>query len=168
MYLGTKVERRRFGFQGDRGYGVHATRMKWMATAQTFQPQPDSLRHAMQLHGLHHVYRTCRMKPASRWKHRRKPALVEAKQSKNDYLHRDATFATSRRISSKGASRQARRGLNTTIQRLPKEWRSKRTASRTRRRIRFRTTALPSALGVVKPNSGPVARSAGEKTKAAK
>jgi hypothetical protein len=56
-------------------------------------------------------------------------------------------------------SRVLRRGLNTIDHSEFRESSSSRTASRMRRRIRFRTTALPSARGVVKPTRGPGPRS---------
>jgi hypothetical protein len=52
-------------------------------------------------------------------------------------------------------SSNLRRGLNTMDHPGFNEASSSRTASRIRRRIRFRLTALPSALGVVKPTALP-------------
>jgi hypothetical protein len=49
-----------------------------------------------------------------------------------------------------------RRGLITISHPAPIDWRRKRTASRTRRRILFRTTAPPRARGQVNPTLAPL------------
>ena len=140
-----------------------------LAAQKALQSHPNAQQGTMFSDSFHHVNRTGGVKTAGGWQERRDPPFVESQRGENGYLHREATLATSRRRSSKLASSAARRGLNTTIQFLANAWRSSRTASRMRRRIRFLLTALPNARGVVKPNSGPVGSSTpGQRTKAAK
>ena len=62
-------------------------------------------------------------------------------------------------MASNGAAAALRRGLMTISQRGPAAARARRTASRTRRRMRLRTTAFPIARGTVKPIRGPGGRS---------
>jgi hypothetical protein len=58
-----------------------------------------------------------------------------------------------------GAPAALRRGLMTMSHLGPAAESAKRTASRTRRRMRLRTTAFPIARGTVKPTRGPGGRS---------
>ncbi len=78
--------------------------------------------------------------------------LVPFQDTEEDYLHFARTRFNSERRSSNPASSTLRRGLMTIIQLSGKATSSCRTASRILRLIRLRTTALPKARGVVKPN----------------
>jgi hypothetical protein len=69
-------------------------------------------------------------------------------------LHFSMILPVSRQSSSKEASRTVRRGLKTRAQSGAKRSNCSLTASRMRRRIRLRTTALPMARGKVKPTWG--------------
>ena len=76
-----------------------------------------------------------------------------------DPLHFENNLSTSRASSAGAASSAARRGLNTISQCGSTSPNLSRTTSRNRRRIRFLTTALPKARGVVNPTLGPSALS---------
>ncbi len=91
------------------------------------------------------------MKTAGRRQQRRHRRLVRAQQA-GDYLpHRRKSFLTSPVSSSNVASRAGRRGFTTIIHSGPSRSRFSRTASRTLRLRRFRTTLFPIAFETVKP-----------------
>jgi len=72
--------------------------------------------------------------------------------------------ATSRSIAANSASMTLRLGCSTTSTGAVNRGSARRTASRSLRLMRFRSTALPSALGTVRPTRGPAVslrRSAG-------
>ncbi len=143
--------------------GIKTAGMKWMAAAQTAQSQPYPARGAVVGNRLGHVLRTSGAKPAGRWQQRRKPSLVKCQRAyqpgANHREHRAINFSTSARSRSRGASSATRRGLKTIQQLAGKRCCSRRMISRSRRRIRFRWTDLPTARGKVKPKRGPSAGS---------
>ena len=135
--------------------GIVAARVKRMAARQPAQPHPDSLGSAVTLHGLAHIVRTGRKIAAGRRKEWRNQELVPAEGAVDKPLHRRNRRSTSRCSSTMGASKALRRGLMTMDHCGLNRSRWRRTASRTRRLIRFRTTALPIARGTVNPIRGP-------------
>ena len=80
---------------------------------------------------------------------------AEAAITNHCTVERDVQFPAP--VPGTGASIALRRGLKTIDHSGLNCSRCRRTASRTRRLIRLRTTALPSARGVVKPILGPPA-----------
>jgi len=108
----------------------------------------------MQLHRLAHVLRTGGMKTAGGRQQRRDPPLVEPQKHDHCPLHRWNTFCTSARSSSNGAVSKILRGLKTTDHLASSPASCSRTHSRSRRLMRFRYTALPTARGTVKPTRG--------------
>jgi len=136
-------------------HGVETALMKRMAAAKPLQAEPDSLRRPVQLNCLTHVLRARRMEAAGRGKKRGDHAFVDDEESDESRLQRAKRRRTSVCKSVNSQSRVLRRGLNTIDHSELKESSSSRTASRIRRRMRFRATALPSARGVVKPMRDP-------------
>ena len=136
-------------------YGVDAALVEGVAAAEPLQAEPDSLRRPVELNCLTHIFRTRGMEAAGRGKKRRDHALVDDEESDESRLQRAKRRRTSVCKSVNWQPRVLRRGLNTMDHSEFRESSSSRTASRMRRRIRFRTTALPSARGVVKPMRGP-------------
>jgi len=129
--------------------------MERMAATEPLQAEPDSLHRPVELNRLTHIFRAGRMEAAGRRKKRRDHALVDDEESDESRLQRAKRRRTSVCKSVNWQSRVLRRGLNTIDHSEFRESSSSRTASRMRRRIRFRTTAFPSARGVVKPIRGP-------------
>ena len=125
--------------------------MERMASAQSSQAHPHALYRAMLSDCLHHVFRTSRIVAAGGRQKGRNKELVPFQDTDKDPLHLAKTRLTSPRNSVKGASRTVRRGLKTITQPVGRDASSLRTVSRSRRRIRFLLTALPSARGTVKP-----------------
>lgn len=104
---------------------------------------------------LHHVFRARWTKSTGSGKQRRDGELVQSQGENYEALHRENSLSTSRSRSVNPAARTLLRGLNTTEYSGPNLPNCSRTVSRNRRLIRFRTTALPSARGAVKPTFGP-------------
>ncbi len=143
--------------------GIETAGMKRMAAAQTPQTQPDPTHGAMMGNGLGHVLRASGAKAAGRRQQRRKPSLVKCQRANqpgaNHREHRAISFSTSARSRSRGASSATRRGLKTIQHLAGNRCRSSRISSRSRRRMRFRWTDLPTARGSVNPKRGPSAGS---------
>src|SRR5690348_6585240 len=140
-----------------------------MTAAEPFQAKPNTAQHTVVLDRIEHVFRASRPVTASGGEKRRYKHLVAFEGRDHDYLHRAKTFPTSRHKSSKGASSTLRRGLKTIAQPAAAASNWRRTASRIRRFKRFRSTALPSARGTVKPKrAGAAASSSRCKQKTAK
>ena len=135
--------------------GIDPAGLKRMAARQPAQPHPKSPRRAVPLHGFAHVLRAGRIEAAGGRQQGGHTQLVYAQTAAYDPLQRRKNFSTSRRSSGIGASNALRRGLMTMDHCGFNRSRWNRTASRTRRRMRLRTTALPSARGTVKPIWGP-------------
>jgi hypothetical protein len=129
--------------------------VKRMAAQQSFQAHPDPSRRAVFFHGLTHILRTCRMKPAGRRQQRGETNLVNPQGYEDSPLHRRKSLSISRSSSGKGASFAFLRGLMTIEHCGLRRCRQSRAASRTRLLMRLRTTALPSARGTVNPILGP-------------
>src|SRR5215469_1998894 len=96
------------------------------------------------------------MKAAGRWQQRREKAFVDAQDCDYSFAHCAIKRSSSRPRSAGVASEAARRGLITISHSGANSKRRSRIISRSRLFRRFRTTALPSARGVVKPKRGPV------------
>jgi hypothetical protein len=109
----------------------------------------------MSFDGFTHIFRTGRRKAARRRQPGGHTKLIYANRSRYDPLQRRKRRSTSRCKSATGASSALRRGLKTIDHRGFNRSRCRRTASRTRRLMRLRTTDLPSARGVVNPMCGP-------------
>jgi len=106
-------------------------------------------------HGLAHVIRAGWVKAAGGREKGGHTQFVYAQDPNYDPLQRRNSFSTSRNRSGIGASSDLRRGLMTMDHcgfNRSMYW---RTASRKRRRIRLRVTALPTARVTVKPILGP-------------
>ena len=138
-----------------RRHRVDSPRVERMAPRQTPRREPAAPGGAEPSDRFARIDRTSGMKPASRWEQWRDPLFVGVQDRDQEALHCRKTLLTSRRNSSNGAAAAARLGLNTTSHRRSSLSISWRTASRRRRLIRFRMTALPSARGVVRPIRGP-------------
>ena len=132
--------------------------MEWVAARQPPHSQPDSARRPVALDSFHHVFRAGRGKPAGRRQERRDPPFIETQSTDDQVPHLRTSLSTSAWMASKGAFAALRRGLMTISHRGPAPARARRTASRIRRRMRLRTTALPIALGTVKPKRAPGGR----------
>lgn len=130
---------------------IDATLAKGLAARQTAKPHPYSSGGPMDLHRFPHILGTGWVKSAGCGKQRRQKSLVTAKCYDEELAHRSNTWPTSASISANGRSSTMRRGLKTKLQPTGKVGRLSLTASRTRRRIRLRRTALPKARGVVNP-----------------
>ena len=136
---------------------VESALMERMAAPQAPQPHPDAARGAVLFDRLSHIFGARRVEAAGRGKHRRHPTFIYAQGLGYDPLQRRMRRSTSRRMSSAEASSVLRRGL-ITIHHCGFSCSScSRTASRTRRRMRLRATALPTERGTVKPMCGPLA-----------
>lgn len=130
-----------------------------MTTQHTPHRARRSSENTVLFHRFHRVLRTRGSETAGRRQERRDPTLVSAQNADDHLLHRDsycaASVANNRRTSSsirtRGASKRFRRGLSTTSQPGARSACCNRTTSRKRRRMRFLTTLLPSARGVVNP-----------------
>jgi len=136
----------------------------------------------MRFNRLDHVLRAGGMKTAGRGQQRRDPSLVDTKPADNKCLHlffvvlrsvtlvrsfvsdgsnpgcisqRANTFISAFWTSAKLAPAAARRGLRTMSQGSTRLARCNRKASRSRRLMRLRTTAPPSARVAVTPSRGP-------------
>lgn len=107
---------------------------------------------------IKHVFRTGRVVTASRRQQRRYPSLVEAQCGDGYGLHLSLNFRTSACNSANVARSALRRGFTTTSHCGPNSGSSKRRASRIRRLMRLRVTALPIARGTVSPIRGPARR----------
>src|SRR5687768_5070878 len=125
-----------------------------MAAEEPAEAARHSANYSVLIHSDYHVFRTGRLEAARGRQHGREPSLVDTKYANYEFLHRRNSRVTSRSKSCMGASNAPRRGLITTSHPGPKLIRCIRTASRNRRFKRFRTTALPSPLGVVNPTLG--------------
>ena len=157
-------------------HGVKTAFVERMTAAEAFQAKPHARPGSMNRDRLAHVVRAGGVKTACRRKERRNQSLVRGDESDEDRarcpgnpasLHRKKRRRTSACSSLNKQSRVVRRGLKT-MDHSGLSWASsRRAASRIRRRIRLRTTALPSARGVVKPTRGP-GQSGVERQKAAK
>lgn len=137
--------------------GIEPAGMKWMAFRKTRQPQADSAHRAISFNGLKHVFRTSRLKATRPRKHRRDPSLIRTQQQDQEFAHRANSLITSRSRAGNSASNTPFRPFITIIQQGGSTLKCNRTASRRRRFIRFRTTALPSAFVTVNPTFGPSA-----------
>src|SRR6185312_2148281 len=129
--------------------------MERVAPAETFQAHPHSARRAMRFNRLTHIFRTRRMEAARRGQQRRYQELVSLKDVDENLPHRIKRRRTSVRSSVNGHFSALRRGLKTIDHSELNCDSSSRTASRMRRLMRLRMTALPSARGVVNPTRGP-------------
>ena len=65
-------------------HGIRATLMERMATAESFQPQPDALSDAMDFDRLAHVLRAGGMEAAGRGQQGRNQELVPAEDDDKD------------------------------------------------------------------------------------
>jgi hypothetical protein len=135
--------------------GVEPARLKRMAARQAAQPHPKSPRRSVALDRLAHVVRARGIKAASGRQQGGHTQFVYAQTAAYDPLQRRKSFSTSRNSSGIGASSAFRRGLMTMDHCGFNRSSRCRTASRKRRRIRLRVTALPIARGRVKPMRGP-------------
>ncbi len=128
-----------------------------MTTGEPPDAPPGSVNNPVSLNRLAHVVRARRIKAASRRKKRRDPGFIKPQDKNQGPAHRRNMRSTSFSSSVKGADITERRGLITMDHCGLNWWSLLRTASRTRRLMRLRTTALPSARGTVKPIRGPAA-----------
>ncbi len=125
--------------------------MKGMALRQSLHTQPYASRAAIVPYGVQHVLGAGGTETTGRRQPGRKRHFVQPQQKYQTPLHLANTRPTSRHRSSYGAVKTVRRGLNTTAQSFGRTVHCVRTASRMRRFMRLRNTALPSARGTVKP-----------------
>ncbi len=133
-------------------HGVESAFVERVTAAETLQAKPHAPPGSMLRDRFTHVVRAGGVKTACRGKERRNQSLVRADESAKDRarcpgnpasLHRKKRRCTSACSSLNKQSRALRRGLKT-IDHSGLSWASsRRAASRTRRRIRFRTTAVP-------------------------
>ena len=121
--------------------------------AETF---PNPSRRAISLHRLPHIVRTGRIKAARRGQQRGQSKLVHSQRSYQEPLQRRKRRSTSSCNSGNGACKALGRGLMTMDHCGLSRARERRTASRSRRLIRLRATALPRARETVKPIRGPL------------
>lgn len=142
--------------------------MKRVTSTKPQQTHPHTLHRAMLRDCFHHVFRTSGIVAAGGRQKRRDKELVPFQDTDKNPLHLAKTRFTSPRSSLKGASRTVRRGLKTITQPVGSDANSLRTVSRSRRRIRFLLTALPSARGTVNPNRDTSAGSLLRRQKATK
>jgi hypothetical protein len=126
--------------------------VKRVAPAKPQQPQPDTFAASVALDRFDHVFRARRIVTAGRGKQRGNERLIPSQDTDDKALHLQKTRFISRQRSGRGASNAVLRGLKTRTQPSASAWSSARTASRMRRRIRFRMTAFPNARGHVNPN----------------
>ena len=149
-----------------------------MATGDSLQPQPAAAPHSKPFHGLRAVARTRRLEPASpSWagddaKQRRHPQLVNPDQLQYSPLQherqdgscgeglplflcstpaRRARVSHSPRNCSKLALAALRRAMATTHTPGVHSGRERRINSRSRRRMRLRSTAMPARRDVMSP-----------------
>ena len=148
---------------GDR---VKATRVKRMTLTDTGNRHASSPHRTMLVDCLHGINGTSGVKSAGRRQHRRNHALIDLQDGDEEVSHgagsvgtglvwdsrRCSNFSTCRSTSLQGASSSAFRGLNTKSKPNGKRSLLSLTHSLSRRLIRLRTVALPSALGQVNPN----------------
>jgi hypothetical protein len=165
-------------------YGIAATVVKRMTAAKALQAQPYSFRGSVSFNRFAHVLGTRRMEAAGGGQERRNQTLVPAEgedeASPDTSVEPEVSVEAAvrahlikRRLTSvcssvKRQSRTFRRGLNTIDHSGLSDASSSRTASRIRRLMRLRTTALPSAFGAVKPTRGPLPCTGAARRKAAK
>jgi len=146
--------------------GIETSFMKRVAFRQTLHPHPEPARRSMGFHGFDHVLRAGGMKTAPRRQQRRDPSLIDTQSAENKCPnhrcdcsgwdpHLAITFKSARSTSAKLATVAARRGLTTISQPAARLVRCNRKASRSRRLIRLRTTAPPSARVAVTPSREP-------------
>ena len=128
-----------------------------MAAREPAQTHPDTPGRAVTFNGFVHIFRTARVEAARGGQKGGDTNLIYAESPRQDPLQRRRSRSTSLRISAMGASSALRRGLMTMDHWGFSRSRQRRIASRTRRRIRLRMTALPTARGRVKPIRGPSA-----------
>src|SRR3984957_13918691 len=126
-----------------------------MAAQEPSPTHPDASQHAVSIDCFQHVFRTGGRKPAGRGQKRRHEAFVKTQSSYYCFLHCVTNRSTSRRSSSTGAAIAGRRGLITISHSCATSGKRTRSASRSLRFTRLRSTALPKALGTVKPRRGP-------------
>ena len=158
--------RLRCGRHARRGNRIESSFGEGMAAQQSRRRQQASAHDAMHFDGFHRILRARGDKTAGARQHRRDQPLIAPQCELHHLLHfRSPTRArcsASRRPRATSSSSSANgrlstlfRGLNTTstgpVQACA-EW---RTASRTRRRMRLRSTDPPSTLPTVKPTRGP-------------
>src|SRR5579863_3882764 len=120
--------------------GIEPAGMKGMASHQAAEAHPDASRGAISLDSLQHVLGAGRIKAARRWQPGRDTHFIYAKRADYDPLQRRKSFSTSVRSSAMGASKALRRGLKTMDHCGLSLSRWSRTTSRSRRRMRLRTT----------------------------
>ena len=65
-------------------HGIRATLVEWMATAQSFQAQPNALSDAMDFDRLAHVFRAGGMEAAGRRQQRRNQEFVPTEDCDGD------------------------------------------------------------------------------------
>ena len=152
-------------------YRIIAARMEWVAATEAAQRQPAAAQDAVSSDRLLAVARTGRRKAAGRREQRRDRELIKADQPNRQSFHRPPSAACgplivmvsrARRKSSSTAPRSAdqsatalgARARNTRSQLGVRSIRRRRTASRIRRRTRFRTTALPTRRLTTTPSRG--------------
>ncbi len=135
-----------------------------MTAQQAAKSEPASPKNAVRLDGLQKIRRARRLeaaarsRPAQKRKHWRNQALVSADKKTDERKHQGARIEarSARRNHSSFSSRKVARaagGRAITTSQNPSRIRAccVRTISRSRRRIRFRTTAPPTRLEVMKP-----------------
>ncbi len=130
-----------------------------VAAREAAQSEPDTARRSVALYRLHHVFRARRFEPAGGGQEWRDPSFIETQGGNDQVPHLRISLSISAWTASNGALAALRRGLITMSQFGPAAESARRTASRTRRRMRLRTTDFPIARGTVKPTRGPGARS---------
>ncbi len=125
--------------------------MKRVAPQQPLEAHPDTARRPVALDSLQHVLRAGGCETARRRQARRNPPFVEPEGRDHERAHLIKSLSTSFASSGKGASAAAFRPWITTRQPGPSRPRFKRTASRSRRLTRLRSTLPPTLLGTANP-----------------
>lgn len=139
------------------GNGIETAGVQRMAARQPLQTHPYAPPRPMPRNRFRHVIAARRMESAGWRQQRRYAPLVKPQHQDDQPPHREITLSTSEINSACEAASAARRRFQTIRHAGSSLCNRRRTTSRSRRRARFRTTALPSAFGVVKPVRGPAA-----------
>jgi hypothetical protein len=156
--------------------GIVPALMKGVAATEAFEAQPHTFGRTVRADGFGHVVRAGGVVTAGRGQQGRDHMFVPAEEqeegggdgaavvtgSRVKYLFTSACRSVNTQSST------FRRGLKTIDHSELSAASSSRTASRSRRLIRLRTTALPRARGAVKPTRGPGGRAGSGRLKTAK
>jgi hypothetical protein len=142
-------------------YRIQPALSKRMASQHPSHRHHAAAKRPIPLHCFHRVLRTSRHVPARRRKHRRDPPLISSEQPQRDSFHFSPSFlAIVSRARPTSSSTTENSSVSTdflglittsTAPDLASASRRNRTASRSRRLIRFRSTAPPSTRPTVKP-----------------